>query len=331
MGELGDLLRQTREEKGLTLDQVAHETRIRVRFLEALEQEDYETLPTPGHVHGFLRNYTIYLGLDQSEVQALYDAENKPSRFVPGIFHPKDIDLAPPRRPLVRASAALGIVLGLVVLAVGGWAFWRYGMPFVQPYIEPYAQPVLEWLTPGPERTAAAEAATEEAATAEAGATSAVTVTQAAALAAATKTPTDEAATATPIATPTEMPLPTATLDPPVLLPTPTPEPTETPTPTLTPTPSPTPVEGVTLSILVIERAWLQVTLDGQEQPGELLEVDAERTWEAEQSIRFICGNAGGVVVTVNGENLGALGRRAEVVERTWTPQGQATPTPAPD
>jgi hypothetical protein len=89
-------------------------------------------------------------------------------------------------------------------------------------------------------------------------------------------------------------------------------------------------VEGVTLSILVVERAWLQVTLDGQEQPGELLEVDEERAWEAEQSIRIVCGNAGGVEVTVNGEVLGALGGRAEVVERTWTPQGQATPTPAP-
>jgi hypothetical protein len=86
----------------------------------------------------------------------------------------------------------------------------------------------------------------------------------------------------------------------------------------------------VTLSIRVVERAWLQVTVDGQELPGELLEVDDERTWEAEETIYFICGNAGGVEVTINGEELGALGGRAEVVERTWTPQGEATPTPAP-
>jgi cytoskeleton protein RodZ len=341
MGELGQLLRQTREEKGITLDQVAHETRIRARFLEALEQEDYEALPTPGHVHGFLRNYTLYLGLDLSEVQALYDAENKPSRFVPGIFRPKDIDLAPPRRPLVRASVALGIVLFLVVLVVGGWALWQYGMPvlqpLLQPIVEPVVQPVLQWLTPAAERTAAAasaDAATAEAATAEARAVEAATATQAAAtsaaLATATKTPTEVVVTATPTAVPTETPIPTATPEQPSLSPTSTPDPTKTPTPTLTPTPSPTPVEGVTLSIRVIERAWLQVTLDGLEQPGELLEVDEERTWEAEQSIYFICGNAGGVMVTVNGDELGALGRRAEVVERTWTPQGEATPTPAP-
>jgi hypothetical protein len=84
----------------------------------------------------------------------------------------------------------------------------------------------------------------------------------------------------------------------------------------------------VTLSVAVIERTWMQVTLDGQEQPGELLEAGEERTWEAQQSIYFICGNAGGVEVTVNGDELGTLGERAQVVDRTWTPQGEATPTP---
>jgi cytoskeleton protein RodZ len=331
MGELGQLLRQTREEKGIALEQVANETRIRGRFLEALEQEDYDALPTPGHVHGFLRNYALYLGLDLNEVQALYDAENKENRLVPGIFRPKDIELTP-RRPLVRASVVLGIVLVLVVLVVGGWAFWQYGMPAVQP--------VLRLLTPAVERTAsAAGAATVDAATMSAATADAEDATRAAAtsaaLAAATKTPTEAAATPTqvdapetPTAAPTETPVPTATLDRPVPLPTSTPDPTQTPTPS--PTPSPTPVEGVTLSIVVTERAWLQVTVDGQEQPGELLEVGEERTWEAERTIYFICGNAGGIEVTVNGEELGALGGRAEVVERTWTPQGEVTPTPAP-
>jgi cytoskeleton protein RodZ len=321
MGELGQLLRQTREEKGIALDQVANETRIRVRFLEALEQEDYDALPTSGHVHGFLRNYALYLGLDLSEVQALYEAENKESRLVPGIFRPKDIELAP-RRPLVRASVVLGIVLVLVVLIVGGWAFWRYGMPAIQP--------LLRLLTPAAVQTAGTE---------QTAVVGAATATRSAALAAATKTPTRATATPTlaevtqtptaaPTAAPTEMPAPTATLDRPLLLPTPTPEPTETPTPTLTPTP--TPVGGVTLSIRVIERAWLQVTVDGQELPGELLEVDEERSWEADQTLFLICGNAGGIEVTVNGEELGALGGRAEVIDRTWTPLGEATPTPEP-
>lgn len=337
MGELGQLLRQTREEKGLNFDQVANQTRIRVRFLEALEQEEYEVLPTPGHVHGFLRNYALYLGLDLDEVQALYAAGNRDGRLVPGIFRPKDIELAP-RRPLVRASFVLGLVLFLVVLVVGGWALWQYGRPVIDP--------VLRLLTPAAARTAdamAIQAATTETAaagtaTAEALAADAATATRAAATAAARVAATNTAAaaeptptldvvetpTAAPQATPTETPAPTATAASSARTATPTSAPTRTPTP------SPTPVEGVRLSLAVIERAWLQVTLDGQEQPGELLEAGDERTWEADRSIRLVCGNAGGIQVTVNGQELGTLGDRAQVVERTWTPQGEATPTPAP-
>jgi cytoskeleton protein RodZ len=336
MGELGQLLCQTREEKGLDLDRVANETRIRVQFLEALEQENYDELPTPGHVHGFLRNYALYLGLDLNEVQALYEAENQENRFVPGIFRPKDIDLMP-RRPLIRASVVLGIVLFLVVLVVGGWAFWRYGLPAVEPLLR-LLTPAAERTTVASEQTAAAgqTAAAEQTATTEATAAAATQKTAtAAALAAVTKTPTEAAATPTaveatpmPTALPTDTPLPTPTLDRPLSSPTPTPEPTATPT--RTPVPTSTPVGGVTLSIVVVERAWLQVTVDGQELPGELLEVGDERTWEAEETIFFICGNAGGIEVTVNGEELGALGGRAEVVDRTWTPLGEATPTPAP-
>jgi cytoskeletal protein RodZ len=335
MGELGQLLRQTREEKGLELDQVAHDTRIRVRFLEALEQEDYAELPTPGHVHGFLRNYALYLGLDMEEIQALYDNEHKGSRnSIPRIFHPKDIELAP-RRPLIRASLVLGLVLFLVVLVVGGWLAWRYGWPAVQP--------ALRLLTPAAARTAAAPTTTadQETRTAADALTAARTATASAAIAAATRdatataTQTDvtETPTVAPTAAPTTTPEPptaTATPDRPLLLPTPTPDPTETPTTTLTPTPSPTPIEAVALSLIVLERTWFQVTLDGQELPGELLEAGAERAWEASETIRFVCGNAGGIDVTVNGKELGTLGGRGEVVERTWTPEGEATPTPQP-
>jgi hypothetical protein len=83
------------------------------------------------------------------------------------------------------------------------------------------------------------------------------------------------------------------------------------------------------LQVNVIERSWMQVTVDEVERPGELLEAGEERTWRGQYAIHFICGNAGGVEATVNGEALGVLGERAEVVEKLWTPQGEATPTPA--
>jgi cytoskeletal protein RodZ len=64
MDEIGHILREARENKGLTLEQVQEETRINSRFLNALEHGDYASLPTPVHVRGFLRNYARFLGLD---------------------------------------------------------------------------------------------------------------------------------------------------------------------------------------------------------------------------------------------------------------------------
>jgi hypothetical protein len=103
---------------------------------------------------------------------------------------------------------------------------------------------------------------------------------------------------------------------------------TPTPEPTATPTATPTRTEGVQVHIEVIDRVWLQVTVDDRELPGELLEVGEERDWEATDTIYMICGNAGGIEVTVNGQKLGVLGERAQVVERVWGPEGEITPTP---
>jgi cytoskeleton protein RodZ len=53
-----------RLERGLSIEQVALDTRISRRFLEALEAEQFEELPAPVYVRGFLRSYANYMGLD---------------------------------------------------------------------------------------------------------------------------------------------------------------------------------------------------------------------------------------------------------------------------
>jgi cytoskeleton protein RodZ len=325
MGELGQLLRETREEKGFSPEDVEEQTRIRARFVRALEDGNYDELPTPGHVSGFMRNYALFLGLDVGEVRALFAKEsNSRGLFDPGIFHPKDIELAP-RRPLIRATLVLGLVIVVVVLVVGGWAFWRYGLPNVQP--------LLRLLTPSASTPAALAAGTsiasEQALTATATEASPTrpNLTRIAATREQEATSTSAPPTATslpPTATATQVvPTPTATRERPLLLPTPT------PSPTATPTASPTRAGGVVVQIRVIERSWMQATVDDVERQGELLEAGEERTWEGQYAIYFICGNAGGVEATVNGQELGVLGERAQVVEKTWTPEGEVTPTPA--
>ncbi|GIW18523.1 MAG: hypothetical protein KatS3mg064_1680 [Tepidiforma sp.] len=64
MARIGDTLREARERRGLSIEQAAQETRISPRFLEALEAEEFDVLPAPVYVRGFLRSYANYLKLD---------------------------------------------------------------------------------------------------------------------------------------------------------------------------------------------------------------------------------------------------------------------------
>src|SRR6188768_730254 len=65
---IGEALSSSRERRGLSIDQVAQDTRISPRFLEALEAEQFQELPAPVYVRGFLRSYATYLGLEPQEL-----------------------------------------------------------------------------------------------------------------------------------------------------------------------------------------------------------------------------------------------------------------------
>ncbi len=72
MESIGDKLRTTREEKSLSIDQVARDTNIAKRYIVALEDEAFAEFPGEPYLVGFLRNYSDYLGLDSEEIVGLY-------------------------------------------------------------------------------------------------------------------------------------------------------------------------------------------------------------------------------------------------------------------
>ena len=74
MESLGDKLKTARNEKGLSLDQISRETNISIRYLEALETENFAVFPGEPYVIGFLKNYGAYLDLDVQKVISLYRA-----------------------------------------------------------------------------------------------------------------------------------------------------------------------------------------------------------------------------------------------------------------
>jgi transcriptional regulator with XRE-family HTH domain len=68
----GDSLRQAREERGVTLDAIARNTRISRKYLLALERSDLETLPGGAFDQGYIRTYSQFLGIDAHPILEAY-------------------------------------------------------------------------------------------------------------------------------------------------------------------------------------------------------------------------------------------------------------------
>jgi cytoskeletal protein RodZ len=118
---LGERLVAARERKGVDLFRAERDTKIRMRFLAALERGDDQDLPGSVYTKGFLRNYATYLGLDPDEVLREWRREH-------GDFVASKVVVAPPR-PLIQAPRALTFSPSVVVAALmtlGVIAFGTY-------------------------------------------------------------------------------------------------------------------------------------------------------------------------------------------------------------
>jgi len=126
MERLGEWLRAAREAKGLSLEDVESVTRIRVRYLKALEAGDYGAMSGgEPQVRGFLRRYAAVLGLSPDEAIARYERERHGEAGGPP-SHPsapsgatlRPIDVTPSRPAILPVLVGVGIV---VILALAGW------------------------------------------------------------------------------------------------------------------------------------------------------------------------------------------------------------------
>jgi cytoskeletal protein RodZ len=118
---LGEILLAARERKGVDLYRAERDTKIRAKFLAALEQGDFRDLPGAVYTKGFLRNYALYLGLDPEAALARWKIEVGESR------RPEQAIIVP--RPLQAPRGGLTLTRGVVVtaiLAVGVVVFAGY-------------------------------------------------------------------------------------------------------------------------------------------------------------------------------------------------------------
>lgn len=120
---VGERLRAAREARGLTLAQVAGETRIPQRHLQTIETGNFAALPARTYAISFARNYAKMVGLDPEEVAAAVRAElnviDPGQRANPASFEPGD-----PARVPSRALVWLTVIAVVLVLA-GLFAFAR--------------------------------------------------------------------------------------------------------------------------------------------------------------------------------------------------------------
>lgn len=75
MSNLGDLLRSARLEQGMSLDEIQELTKIRKRYLEAIEDGDYKVLPGNFYVRAFVKTYAETLGLDPEQVLEMHKSD----------------------------------------------------------------------------------------------------------------------------------------------------------------------------------------------------------------------------------------------------------------
>ncbi|HHB90566.1 MAG TPA: helix-turn-helix domain-containing protein [Anaerolineae bacterium] len=309
MIEIGQLLRQARESKDLSLADVEAETRIRQRYLNALESGDWDELPNRVAARGFLRRYAAFLGLDADELVTQFDAQTEtaaPSAEEAATaatatgseYRPIDLDLygATTRRPrlLRRFMGTLFVLIPIILL---GYLLYAYGVPYLKGRNDG-----------GKTLTATVQLPPEGAA------------------------PTapiigEIPPTFTPTATPAQENPPSPTFTPTAAA---TNTPTLAPSPTLTPTPS----ETIRLRVVVTSTAWLRIATDGQVQVEALTDPGFDQEFVAYRLLEFLTGNAGGVQLTLNGTPMPPLGEIGDIVIFNWEVQdGQVveiTPTPLP-
>ena len=126
MFEIGNSLREARLRQHLDFPELEQATKIRSRYLRALEDEQFDVLPAETYVKGFLRAYAEYLGLDG---QLYVDEYN--SRYVVGedepVTRPRRSDAGRAAQRRVDSRAVLFALAGIVAVTALVVAAWRSG------------------------------------------------------------------------------------------------------------------------------------------------------------------------------------------------------------
>lgn len=291
--EIGETIRKRRDVLGLSRDDVEAHTHIPVHYVEYIEAGEFNRFPSPAQARGMLNNYASFLEMDAGAVMLRY-AEGLQTRLTTRQPEPPEASSSTPApRPKTKSTR-------------------RSRLP----------QWMRAWLSPD---------------TLLVGSVGLIVLALTFwGIGRVTRTQSEQ------------VPQPTAPSLVEVLLPTSTPEPSPTPTlpagptlelvevenvegePTLIPTVPVAGQTGVNIFIIVRQRSYLRVTVDNQVQfdgralPGETY------TFSGLERVELLTGNAAGMQVYLNEQDMGILGIFGEVVNLIYTREGVVMPTALP-
>lgn len=124
MRTIGEILQKARIEKKYTLEEIEGQLRIRKKFLQALEDNNWSKLPSLTYIKGFLRNYSAFLGLKPDEMVAIfrrqYQEQEKSGVIPKGLTHPLN-------GPLLQVTSHFTIV-GIIICFI----IFFFGYLFIQ-------------------------------------------------------------------------------------------------------------------------------------------------------------------------------------------------------
>ncbi len=290
MESIGQRLRQERLRKGLKLQDIAERTRIRTAFLEALEADRFERLPGRFFARSFVRQYARLLEIEEAEIEAAI-AQQLAEPVPETSAEQAPVHLAE-SSPEVAPVLARGRAASHPAKYVAAAAL----------VIAAAAGGYLGW------RQARVRAETQRSlATAPAGP-------------AAPAQPASAPAAPQMSRVPAETPAPSA------------PVPQAAPSAALADEEAPAsqPEAPLTVEVAALRPSWIQVTADGKVVFSDTLQPGQSRLFRAQQAIRILTGNAGGLQISSNGNPLGPVGPEGQVRTIELTPQGHRILAPAP-
>jgi cytoskeleton protein RodZ len=285
MSSVGAHLRQLREARGVSLEEIARVTRVNPSYLHALEADDFTALPPPVFTRGFIRAYCQALGDPPDQALALFEGRGASSAAappgapstgapLPGASSPA---ASPAAVPSARAAGSASpsratseppprnrgpVLVSFVLLVVLGVALFAVTL-------------ALQSGREAPESPRAARpAAVPDAAVAP--------------------------------------PRPTGTAAPPAVTP-----PAVTPAPTSPPAAEPA---GYRLVARTVEPTWIRVRTDDGRTTEETIPAGQMREWVSSGPFTLTVGNAGGISLELNGRALPPLGAKGVVIPRLVIP-----------